>query len=99
MYAANYGTMGAPNEPLESSRRPDSSSDMHAKEESHPAALDGAPSLHEESFPEHVKMVSLSRIDHSFVCQAIGATTLDESHSLLHTRSFWWPPKGLPDGK
>jgi len=87
-----------------------SSSLNHAREVSLVGALDGPPphqlgqqgewlSIHnEEDAFENVKMIQLTPSDHSYVCQAIGATSLDESHTLLYTKSFWWPPKGLPDG-
>jgi len=84
-----------------------SSSFKHAREISLVGALDGPPphqqgewlSIHnEEDAIENVKMIQLTLSDHSYVCQAIGATSLDESHTLLYTKSFWWPPRGLPDG-
>ena len=79
----------------------------HAREVRSVRALDGPPphqqgewlSIHnEEDALETVKMIQLTPTDHSYICQAIGATSLDETHTLLHTKSFWWPPKGLPDG-
>ena len=84
-----------------------SSSLRHEREISLVGALDGPPprqqgewlSLHsEEEALGSVKMIQLTPSDHSYVCQAIGATSLDENHTLLYTKSFWWPPKGLPDG-
>src|SRR4051812_20024316 len=45
------------------------------------------------------KMVSLSPVDHAFVCHAIGAICDDhETQSLSQPKSGIYPPKGLPDG-
>ncbi|KAH6720280.1 hypothetical protein DL95DRAFT_452960 [Leptodontidium sp. 2 PMI_412] len=40
----------------------------------------------------------LSDIDHSIICQSIGALSNDESHRICHPSSYIYPPKGLPNG-
>ncbi|KAH8595641.1 hypothetical protein B0O99DRAFT_622356 [Bisporella sp. PMI_857] len=106
---STYGTMMEHLHDLEPDLvRRRSSSGEHTKEYSYLGRLDGPPSGEgngegrvpslKDPTAEPVRMIQLSKIDHVYVCQAIGACSFDEEHTLLYTKSTWWPPRGLPDG-